>query len=52
MVIITCRVSLRCQRQRLSGHWMEQVEDRSWPQHEVVVIWHDFAVKIARACQL
>src|SRR4051794_27131026 len=36
--------SFRCRRWRLRGHGIEQVEIRTWPEHEVVVIRHDFAV--------
>src|SRR3954466_15485330 len=48
--------SFRCQRSRLSGRWVveqaeEEIEVRPWPQHDVIVIGHDFTV-IALACAL
>ena len=36
--IIVCWASFRCQPWRLGGCWIAQVEVRSWPQHEVVVV--------------
>src|SRR4051812_12284565 len=46
--VIPGRRLSRCRRERVRPCWTalahEPVEVRPWPQHEVVVVWHEFVV--------